>query len=360
MEDDRYLMWLLNINGVGIKRQKILLNYFKTAKNLYFASASQIKTVDGISSNIADRIENSKKTFSLDKFEENLYKKGINFISQNNKIYPKLLSEIVDAPLAIYVLGNLPKEEDILISIIGSRKCSEYGITMAYKLSKDLSKNNITIVSGMAKGIDSIAHKGAMSSGGKTVAILGCGIDICYPAQNYNLRNEIIENGCIISEYPPGTPPMQCYFPARNRIISGLSRAIIVVEASIKSGTIITVEQALEQGRDVFAVPGNANSKLSEGTNNLIKQGAPLVSSYEDVISELGLDIAEKNQHIENISFASDEKLVYDCISIEPIEIDRIVLKLNMQINTIQYILTMLELKGCITRLPGQRYIRSL
>lgn len=355
-------MWLTRIEGIGIKKQRALLNIFGCAENIWLAKPYELKVVNCISNVIANKIISSRKTSVIESYKEELYKKDIKFISIRNSNYPSLLREIVDAPTGLYIKGNLPKDNFTKVSIIGSRKCSEYGVNASYKLSKDLGKRNLTIVSGMAKGIDSMAHKGAVDSGGKTIAVLGCGVDVCYPSENRSLYENIIKSGAVISEYPPGTQPIPGFFPMRNRIISGVSSATIVIEASKKSGTIITVEQALEQGRDVYAVPGNINSKLSEGTNNLIKQGANLISSYKDVLNGLGI---REEQDKENLTkngkdLAPDEKLVYDCISFEPISVESLVFKLDMKLQIIQYILTMLELKEYIQRLPGQRYIRTL
>lgn len=362
MDEDGYLLWLTRIDGIGIKKQKFLLDTFGNAENIWFARPYELKYKYGINDSLVEKILLSRKISIIEKYKEELYKKGIIFISIKNKLYPSLLKEIHDPPAGIYVKGTLPSDKAPKVSIIGSRKCTEYGVHMAYKLSKDLGKNDFVIVSGMAKGIDTMAHKGAIDGNGKTIAVLGCGANICYPAENRALYESIINNGAIISEYPPDTKPIPGFFPVRNRIISGLSNATIVIEANKKSGTLITVDQALEQGRDVYAVPGNVNSKLSEGTNDLIKQGATLISTYKDVINALGIKEEQNKENLTNygIDLASEEKLVYDCISFEPITVNNLVIKLNINLQKIQYILTMLELKEYIQRLPGQRYIRSL
>lgn len=362
MDEDGYLMWLSRIDGIGIKKQKFLLEAFGNAENIWYAKSYELKSKFGINDSLLEKILLSRKTSIIEKYKDELYRKGISFISIKNELYPSLLKEIFDPPIGLYVKGTLPSEDIPKVSIIGSRKCSEYGVHMAYKLSKDLGKENFAIISGMAKGIDTMAHKGAIDGKGKTIAVLGCGADICYPSENRALYENIINNGAIVSEYPPGTKPIPGFFPVRNRIISGLSSATIVIEAGKKSGTLITVDQALEQGRDVYAVPGNVNSKLSEGTNDLIKQGATLISTYKDVINALGIKEEQNKENLTNygIDLASEEKLVYDCISFEPITVDNLAVKLNINLQKIQYILTMLELKEYIQRLPGQRYIRSL
>lgn len=204
--------------------------------------------------------------------------------------YPELLKGIYDPPLKLYVLGNKKILKQLNIAIVGSRTATEYGKKIAYQISKDLSNNGINIISGLAIGIDSYAHLGALQSNsiGKTIAVLGSGLDEMYPKQNIELAKQIIkQGGCIITEYPLGTKPEKMHFPQRNRIISGLSKGVLVVEASEKSGSLITADFALEQGREVFAVPGNILNSTSAGTNNLIKQGAKLVTTYEDILVEI-------------------------------------------------------------------------
>lgn len=364
MKESTYVMWLTRIEGLGIKKQELLLEHFGTARDIWFANEKLLKTLTCIKEQHVIKILKSKSDDILEIYEEELFKKKIMFITKFEPTYPNLLKEIYNPPIGIYIKGNLPSEKYKKVSIIGSRKCSEYGMTVSYKLSKDLAKNKVVVVSGMAKGIDASAHRGAIDGDFFTIAVLGCGIDVCYPAENRTIRERIIEKGCLLSEYPPSTQPIPAYFPIRNRIISGLSAATIVVEAAKKSGTLITVEQALEQGREVFAVPGNITSKLSHGTNDLIKQGATLVSDATDVLENLGIEKkTEFNEEIEkniNKLLAPSEKLVYDCISFQPISIEEVVIKTNSQIPTVQYIVTMLELKGFINKLPGQRYIRSL
>lgn len=211
-------------------------------------------------------------------------------ISIESKEYPEQLREIYDAPLKLYVLGNKEILKQSSIAIVGARKATEYGKKIAIQFSKDLSKNGINIISGLALGIDTCAHLGALqaTSKGKTIAVLGSGLDAIYPKQNVELAKQIIKNGgCIISEYPLGAKPEKQHFPQRNRIISGLSKGVLIVEASEKSGSLITADFALEQGREVFAVPGNISSSTSVGTNNLIKQGAKLVTNYEDILVEI-------------------------------------------------------------------------
>jgi len=244
-----------------------------------------------------------------------------------------------------------------MISMVGSRKCTEYGLSVAYRFSSELARAGLVIVSGMARGVDSMSHRGALDAGGITAAVLGCGADVCYPPENKVLMRRIQERGCIISEYPPGTKPALGYFPSRNRIISGMSRATVVVEAGRKSGTLITVDQALNEGREVMAVPGNITSKLSEGTNRLIRQGATPVTSSDDILEQLGLTVDLPIENTE-CALAPAEKLVYDCIGLDPTAIENIYDRLSSQPGELNYVLTLLEMRKLIRRLPGQRVVR--
>lgn len=211
----------------------------------------------------------------------------ISFITPFEKEYPDKLRNIPDAPAGLYIRGKAPMESDITVAMIGARDCSEYGRYVAEELGSFLGKNGVTVVSGMARGIDGISQWAALEAGGTSIGILGCGVDICYPAKNRMLFDRLLEQGTIVSEYPPGTPPRPMNFPARNRIVSGLADAVVVIEARSRSGTLITVDMALEQGREVFVVPGRVTDRLSDGCNRLIKQGASIMLSPEELLEEL-------------------------------------------------------------------------
>jgi len=272
---------------LGAKRKNDLLQYFKTVDNLYNAKEVELLSVPGIGKKHAEIITNSKSMRNIDKHIEFMVKNKIDIISITDEDYPKLLKKIYDPPLSIYIRGNKKILNHDSIAIVGCRECSQYGKNVTNELAYNISKQNINIVSGLAKGIDGIAHKSSISAGGKTIAVLGNGLDTVYPSENIMLAKEILQKGgAIISEYPLGEKPHKNNFPERNRIVSGISKGIIVVEAKEKSGTLITVDFALEQGRDIFVVPGNINSLNSVGTNNLIKQGAKLITSYQDILED--------------------------------------------------------------------------
>ena len=283
LENKRYWIWLSLIKNLGSKRKLRLLELYKTPEEIYKLTKEELMNINGIGEAIANDIMISKNEEILNYHIKYMKESNINIININEREYPQVLKEIYDPPISLYVKGNIEKLNNKNIGIVGCRECTTYGKKSAEYFAYNLSKQNINIVSGLAKGIDSYAHLGSLNNG-NTIAVLGNGLDIIYPKENLELANEIIKRGgTIISEYPCGTKTDKMKFPARNRIISGISSGIIVIEAKEKSGTLITVDFALEQGRDVFVVPGNINSINSVGTNDLIKQGARLVTTYEDI-----------------------------------------------------------------------------
>lgn len=285
LENKRYWIWLSLIKNLGSKRKLKLLELYRTPEEIYKLTKEELININGIGEAIANDIIISKNEKILNYHIKYMKENNIKIININEREYPQALKKIYDPPISLYVKGNIEKLNNKNIGIVGCRECTTYGKKSAEYFAYNLSKQNINIVSGLAKGIDSYAHLGSLNTG-NTIAVLGNGLDIIYPKENLELANEIIKRGgTIISEYPCGTKPDKMKFPARNRIISGISSGIIVIEAKEKSGTLITVDFALEQGRDVFVVPGNINSINSVGTNDLIKQGARLVTTYEDVSS---------------------------------------------------------------------------
>lgn len=382
-KDEEFLIWLSSIAGISLKKKYVLLKHFGSAKNLFYAKAIEIQRFCQAYKINFRSIIDIKEEYVLQKLIDNLYKSNISFISKDNPEFPNLLKSIQDPPLGLYVLGKIPQNK-FKVSVIGSRQCTQYGANNAYRFSKELAERGIDVVSGMALGIDSMAHKGAIDGKGKTIAILGCGVDVIYPSSNRAIRENIIQNGCIISEFPPKTQAFPANFPIRNRIISGISDAVVVVEAAKRSGTLITVGQALDQGREVFAVPGSINNPLSEGTNNLLKECAYPLTTIDDITQNLGIldkfyeeklnknqskatnnfqkqdaEYAEKEKLILQ-SLTKEESIVYQCITNIPITVDELVFKSKLNIKDVQFILTMLELKSCIKRLAGQKYIKNI
>lgn len=284
LENKKYWIWLSMLREVGNISKKKLLDKYKTPERIYNLTYEELIQLKWLNNKKIENILDKKIRDYLGKYIENMIRKEIDIITINERLYPKRLKEIYDAPVCIYIKGNKNILNQNMIGIIGCRQASEYGIKVAKYFSYNLSKKGIIIVSGLAKGIDSFSHIGTIEANGKTIAVVGNSLDIVYPKENYYLEKQIIQKeGAIISEYPLGVKPEKINFPARNRIISGISKGVIVVEAKRKSGTLITVDFALEQGRDVYVVPGNINSINSVGTNDLIKQGARLVTNYEDI-----------------------------------------------------------------------------
>lgn len=280
-----YWIWLSRIEGLGPIKIKELLKQYKTPENIWELDKNKLMQTKGIGENIANSILKKEYRENLEQYVKYMKKYNIGIITIEDKDYPKKLLHIYDAPAILYYKGDKKLLHTNTIAMIGCRECSNYGKEVSIKFSYELAKNGITIISGMAKGIDSYSHIGCINAGGKTIAVLGSGLDIIYPKENCLLYDEILSaKGLILSEYVIGTKPSKLNFPARNRIISGLSNGVIVVEAKGKSGTLNTVDFALEQGKDVFVVPGNITSTNSTGTNELIKQGASCVTGVEDIL----------------------------------------------------------------------------
>lgn len=287
MKDIKYWIWLSRLEGLSPKTLMELLERYKTPKELCNKTKEEL-ILDGIKEKQADEIVNPKYRHNLDKYLEYMNNNNIELINIYDEDYPDRLKVIYDPPVVLYVKGNKKILKEKGISIVGCRLCTKYGEKIAKKLSYNLSLNNINIISGLAKGIDSFAHRGTLMAHGRTLAVVGCGLDRVYPQENKKLFDEIISNGgAVISEYIIGTKPLAQNFPRRNRIISGLSDGVVVIEAREKSGTLITVDFALEQGKNIYAVPGNIDSPNSYGTNELIKQGAKIITNMQDILEDL-------------------------------------------------------------------------
>lgn len=286
MEDIKYWIWFSRIENISPKKMLEILKRFENPKNLFYKTKEELINI-GINEKHADEITKLKYKYNLDKYLEYMKQNDIQTITIYSQYYPNKLKNIYDPPCVIYVKGD----EKILtqkgIAMVGCRNCTTYGKNIATQLAYNLSLNNINIISGLARGIDSFSHRGALKANGKTIAVVGCGLDMVYPKENKILFEEIIKKGgAIVSEYVIGTKPIALNFPRRNRIISALSEAVVVVEAKEKSGTLITCDFALEQGKEIYAVPGNINSPNSYGTNELIKQGAKSLTNLEDILTD--------------------------------------------------------------------------
>ena len=352
MEKIIYDLWLKTLKGVGNKTQNILIREFETSQNIYNATKNEISVMGGLISEAAiDSIINNKDITIARELYRNIEKSEISVVSYSDELYPNELKNIYDPPLVIYYKGNINRIDENAMAIVGARKVSPYGKYVANELGKILGENGVTVVSGMAYGVDAQAHKGALEVNGFTIAVLGCGVDVCYPKTNKKLMEDIEKKGVIISEYGPGTQPIAQNFPGRNRIISGLSKGVIVVEASIKSGSLITSEFALEQGKEVYAIPGNINNANSEGTNKLIKDGAIPLISTRDILEELHIENEKKYP----MELDKDEiELLNTIKENQPVTIEKIVYFNKKSIPEINGLLTILEIKGLIEVFPGK------
>ena len=288
-----YDYWLCSIPGVGNRSIERLLELCGSAREIYEASEEVLKQVLSVSK--LTELVNLRISWDLQGEYDKLKEQGINFLTIEDAAYPKRLLQIPDAPYGIFYKGILPEDDKLSVAIIGARDCSEYGKYVAEELGRFLGQKSVQVISGMARGIDGISQQAAFLAGGSTTAVLGCGVDICYPIQNKNLYQSIPERGCILSSYPPGTQPRPQNFPPRNRIVSGLADVVVVIEARNKSGTLITVDMALEQGKEVYVVPGRITDRLSDGCNRLLKQGAGVLTSPEDFLEEVKKMWLEQN-----------------------------------------------------------------
>lgn len=354
------LKMIPNLGNITYKR---LLDSFGDPANVFTASLKDLVAVEGLRVETAKRIVARAWEGDPDHELRGLKKIGVRLINILDPSYPKDLREIHDPPPLLYLKGNDIPSNHTMVGVIGSRNPSHYGLKITDEICQGLAIREIAVVSGMAKGIDSAAHWGCLRGRGFTVAVLGSGIDIIYPESNRGLFEHIVERGSVITEFPLGTPPEPRNFPIRNRIISGLSKGVVVVEASKRSGSLITASLALEQGREVLAVPGSIESFKSTGTHLLIKQGARLVENADDILEELGLNYSYASQVTTKKKIAlphldEDERKVYDILGNYPVHIDQIVRKSEMDAAWGASILTRLELKGVIKQLPGKMFVR--
>lgn len=362
----KYWIALKSVKGIGYVSFPALVDRFGSPAAVFSASFFDLQQTEGISSRIAAAIVNFGDWDNVKAELELVKKSKVNIITYQDELYPHNLLNVYDRPPYIYVRGILSKD-DINIAIVGSRAASTYGRYTTERISRELALKGITVVSGMARGIDSAAHRGAITAQGRTIAILGSGLDVIYPPENKKLFNDIIENGAVISEFALGTPPRASNFPARNRIISGMSYGVVIVEAGEKSGSLITARLALEQGREVFAVPGSIDSAGSRGTNKLIKQGAKLIENTDDILEEIMPQI-ETTSALKPVAISGIEKMankhqetlneidrkIFDFVSLGRIHIDDLISSTGLSSANILSALTTMELKGIIQQLPGK------
>ncbi|MBI4743565.1 MAG: DNA-protecting protein DprA [Actinobacteria bacterium] len=363
MEHKKYWLGLKLICGYSNGLFRLICEYFGSPEEVWKADLEKFKTdfakIKGFSADLVEKLIIKKKDINLEEEFEKVLKLGIELITVEDSSYPPLLLEIFNRPPLLFIKGDLIKKQNFSVAIVGSRRASSYGKLIAEELARGLSQKGITVISGLARGIDSAAHKGALENKGGTVAVTGCGLDIIYPPENKKLFSEICEKGSVVSEFPLGTTPVSYNFPLRNRIISGLTRGVVIVEASEKSGALITADFALEQGREVFAVPGAIRSSQSKGTNKLIKTGACLVENANDILEEFGFTIEKSDEkHREENDFSKEEQTILEILENEPKQIDVIVGETQFSASKVASMLTLLEIKGFLKQDAGKNYIR--
>lgn len=357
----KYLNALNKIEGLGQKKIKILMNFFDSAEEIWKADFSTLAK-SGIGEKFAQRTSDQRSAIDPDDEWAKLEKENVLAFSLKDENYPSLLKQIPDSPYILYMKGDPDCLRMPLVAIVGSRKLTEYGNRVAFGFAKELAKNNVCVVSGLAFGIDACAHRGALDAKGKTIAVLGNSLDAdsIAPRTNFGLSEEIIESGgLLISEFPIKTSADVWTFPARNRIMAGMSMGTLVVEAAKESGSLITANLALDYNREVFSVPGPIFSPQSEGTNMLIKSGAKLASSGKDILEELRLDqVADSRDEKFSGDLSEEEKKVLGALSHEGKHVDIIIKLTKLETSAISSTLSLLEIKGLIKNIGGQNYIR--
>jgi DNA processing protein len=354
----RYWLAFSLIPSIGTKRLLHLLGSFGDLRTAWGATERELRDAD-IEGETLKNLLHFRTRIDPDTEIAKVERVGAHLVTLADEEYPALLRDLADAPPVLYVRGTLLPSDSLALGVVGTRKATQYGRDVAHRLSKQLAADNITIVSGLAQGIDTAAHRGALDGGGRTLAVIGCGIEQVYPAQNRDLAREIAANGAMISEFPVGAPPEKSHFPRRNRVISGLSLGVLVVEAPANSGALITAEIAGEQGREVFAVPGNIFNLTSQGTNRLIQDGAKLVQSVEDILNEL--HVAHGNAHtrtqaVQIVPESDEEAAIIGHLSADPIHVDDLARLCAMPIASVTSILTILELKGLARKVGSMQY----
>ncbi|MDD2421004.1 MAG: DNA-processing protein DprA [Heliobacteriaceae bacterium] len=346
---------LAALPGIGARRFHALLKRFGTAQAAWLANEQEWDGVGGLTSKGWRKTLAARKPELITRLQERLALGDLYAVTLRDEIYPELLRHIPDPPPVLYVKGTLQPEDRDAIAIVGTRKASPYGEKVCREIANGLGRYGRTVISGLARGIDGVAHRGALAAGGRTIAVLASGVDKIYPPEHQGLALQIVAQGALVSEYPPGTPAEAGRFPARNRIISGLAQGVIVVEAAEKSGALITADQALEQGREVFAVPGPVTVRHSLGCHRLIQQGAKLVVSIEDILTEVPGSLAVAGQE-PTMALSAQETRVLSKLHWEPKNTGELVQATGLPGAELAVVLTLLEMKGLIRQLPGGRF----
>ena len=357
MNDKRYWVGFNLVKGIGAVRLQALLDHFGDLSLAWQAPVDALQAA-GLSSKLAERIAQVRVDANLNRCMEQFEAQGISILTWEDELYPVRLKEIDQPPPVLYVRGELTREDAWAIAIVGTRRVSAYGRQVTEELASFLAANGVTVVSGLARGVDAIAHLSTLKAGGRTIAVLGCGVDRIYPPEHAQLAGRMIASGAIVSDYAPGTPPDASNFPPRNRIISGLSMAVVVVEAGETSGALITAQFAADQGREVFAVPGNILAPQSKGTNRLIAQGARPMLSVRDLLDVLNLTKVTEQRTVRNVLPGDEiETKLMSILTHEPMHMDEIRSQTGLPIERVSATLVMLELKGLVRQVGGMNYV---
>jgi len=360
MEEPLDLIALCAVPDLGPVTIRRLISTFGSPAEVFRASLRDLKAVENVGEVRARSIKGFTGRDEIGRDVERLKEAGVKIVAQGSAGYPGSIAELGgDAPLVLYMKGDIIKEDRYALAIVGSRKSTHYGTAVTEKLSAELSEMGFTVVSGLARGVDTAAHRGSLGAGGRSIGVLGSGIDVPYPPENKGLIEKLAASGCVLTEFPPGMPPNRENFPRRNRLISGLSMGVLVVEADRKSGALITADYALEQGKEVFAVPGNINSPASQGPNQLIKRGAKPVTGAEDIVEELApvlKGFIKKQKERPRAELTDEERALCGVMSGEPMHIDSVCRRCGMAAPKALAVLLGLELKGVVRQTEGKKF----
>jgi DNA processing protein len=355
MEQAGYWLAFSYVRGIGAVRFRKLLSFFGELSRAWQAGSAELIAAGLSQKNVTDILE-KRKTLDPLALPEQLKTKGISFLTWQDGDYPRYLKEIAQPPPILFYKGSITPADDMAVAIVGTRNMTAYGKQITRDTAEYLAHNGVTVVSGLARGVDGLAHNAAIEAGGRTIAVLGSGVDIIYPPEHRRLAEEIQEHGAIVSDYAPGTKPDGINFPPRNRIISGLSRATIVIEAGEKSGALITAKFAIEQNREVFAVPGSVLSPMSRGTNDLIGEGAMPMTNPRAVLEALRIEEGSRAEKPREQPLSDIEQMVLRVLAQDSLHIDEICVRMDLSVEKLTVTLTMMELKGLVVREQGMTY----
>ncbi|MBL8057291.1 MAG: DNA-protecting protein DprA [Anaerolineales bacterium] len=356
MDERRYWIGFNLVRGIGPAKLRRLLEYFGGAAAAWDAPAGELQAA-GLDRRTLDNLVTARRQTDLDLILHQAEAAGAQVLTWETPDYPRNLLSIAAPPPVLFVRGKLTEADEWAVALVGTRRATSYGREIARELAGGLAASGVTVVSGLARGIDAAAHRAALEAGGRTIAVLGCGVDVVYPPEHRELAQAIARSGAVVSDYPLGTPPDAVNFPPRNRIISGLSKGVVVVEADEDSGALITTDFAAEQGRDVFAVPGNINQRASRGANKLLQQGAKLVLGVTDVLEELNLAQAAERQAVQAaLPLDNLEQQVLEQLAAGPAHVDELCAQLSLPVAQVSSALALMELKGLVRALGGMSY----